>query len=141
IPADYKIQANPRSVNLFYLVEGIRNLIVYENNKYWVKGTDLVFDQATILQELEDHPERFSPNVILRGLYQEKILPNIATIGGGGETAYWLELKGLFDHYNINFPVLVLRNSFLWMDASQVKVQEKYHISDTELFLPTQQLF
>jgi uncharacterized protein YllA (UPF0747 family) len=51
--------------------------------------------------------------VILRGLFQETILPDIAFIGGGGETAYWFELKALFDHYRVPFPVLILRNSFL----------------------------
>lgn len=141
IPAQYKIQANPRSVNLFYLTEGIRNLIVFENNRYRVKGTELQFTQAALLEELSNHPERFSPNVILRGLFQEKILPNIATIGGGGETAYWLELKDLFHHYEIPYPVLVLRNSFLWMDTNQVKIQQKYNISNEEMFLPAQQLY
>jgi len=69
-----------------------------------------------MLTELEAHPERFSPNVILRGLYEETILPNIAFIGGGGETAYWLQLKGLFEYYKVPFPVLVLRNSFLLLE-------------------------
>jgi uncharacterized protein YllA (UPF0747 family) len=50
--------------------------------------------------------------VILRGLYQETILPNLAFIGGGGETAYWLQLKDLFKYYKVPFPMLVLRNSF-----------------------------
>jgi uncharacterized protein YllA (UPF0747 family) len=71
---------------------------------------------------LNSHPGRFSPNVILRGLYQETILPNIAFIGGARETAYWLQLKDLFDHYKIPFPVLVLRNSFLIVEK---KWQEK----------------
>ncbi len=60
--------------------------------------------------------------MILRGLYQETLLPNIAFVGGGGETAYWLELKDLFDAYNVPFPVLVLRNSFLIVEK---KWQEK----------------
>lgn len=141
IPEQYKIQANPRSVNLFYLVDGIRNLIVFENNQYWIKGTDIVFSQEELISQLEQSPERFSPNVILRGLFQETILPNVATIGGGGETAYWLELKGLFDHYKIVYPVLVLRNSYLWMNIDQVKLQNKYSITNKELFLPTQQLY
>ena len=64
-------------------------------------------------KELANFPERFSPNVILRGLYQETILPNIAFVGGGGEMAYWLEFKPLFKHYRVPFPVLILRNSFL----------------------------
>ena len=75
--------------------------------------------------ELHLHPERFSPNVILRGLFQETILPDIAFVGGGGETAYWFELKALFDHYRVPFPVLILRNSFLIIrNYSKIKMEK-----------------
>jgi bacillithiol biosynthesis cysteine-adding enzyme BshC len=120
----HKVQAHPRDINLFYLKDNIRELIELKDGKYEVRNTTLRFSQEEILAELTNHPERFSPNVILRGLYQETVLPNIAFIGGGGETAYWLELKGLFEHYQIPFPVLVLRNSFLIVEK---KWQEKIH--------------
>jgi len=121
---EHKVQASPRPINLFYLKDGIRELIELKDGQYEVRNTDIRFTQEEILTELSNHPERFSPNVILRGLYQETVLPNIAFIGGGGETAYWLELKGLFDHYQMPFPMLVLRNSFLIVEK---KWQEKIH--------------
>jgi bacillithiol biosynthesis cysteine-adding enzyme BshC len=121
---EHKVQAHPRDINLFYLKDNIRELIELKDGKYEVRNTTLRFSQEEILAELANHSERFSPNVILRGLYQETVLPNIAFIGGGGETAYWLELKGLFEHYQIPFPVLVLRNSFLIVEK---KWQEKIH--------------
>ena len=109
----YPVQAKPREVNLFYLKDDIRERIDLTDNLYHVHKTNIRFTQEEILMELSAFPERFSPNVILRGIYQETILPNIAFVGGGGETAYWLELKPLFDHYKVPFPVLILRNSFL----------------------------
>jgi uncharacterized protein YllA (UPF0747 family) len=109
----YKVQANPREINLFYLKDNLRERIVRKDNNFHIHNTDLHFTREEILKELQDHPERFSPNVILRGLFQETLLPNIAFIGGGGELAYWLQLKDLFTHYDVPFPVLVLRNSFL----------------------------
>jgi bacillithiol biosynthesis cysteine-adding enzyme BshC len=117
----YKIQANPRPINLFYLKDDIRNRIERTAEGFQVVDTPLRFTDEEMRQELQRFPERFSPNVILRGLFQETILPNLAFIGGGGETAYWLELKALFDHYQTPFPVLILRNSFLlverqWME-------------------------
>lgn len=121
---EYKVQASPRAVNLFYLKDNIRELIEFKDGRYEVRNTSIGFSREEILTELNHHPERFSPNVILRGLYQETVLPNIAFIGGGGETAYWLELKGLFDHYQVPFPMLVLRNSFLIVEK---KWQEKIH--------------
>lgn len=138
--AGYKVQANPREINLFYLIDDKRERIEKKNDQYSILNTQFSFDKDSLIKELKDHPERFSPNVILRGLYQETILPNIAFIGGGGETAYWLQLKDLFDHYKIPFPVLVLRNSFLILEK---KWQEKIsHLGFTpeDVFLPEQEL-
>ncbi|NOT51080.1 MAG: bacillithiol biosynthesis cysteine-adding enzyme BshC [Chitinophagaceae bacterium] len=138
--AGYKSQANPREINLFYLKDDLRERIEKKNDKFTIHNSPLTFSENDLLKELNDHPERFSPNVILRGLYQETILPNIAFIGGAGETAYWLQLKDLFDHYTIPFPVLVLRNSFLIVEK---KWQEKMaHLGFTieDFFLPEQEL-
>lgn len=112
----YNAQAYPRAINLFYLKEHIRERIVPDGDGFAVHNTDITFTRDALEKELQEHPERFSPNVILRGLFQEAILPNIAFIGGGGELAYWLQLKDLFDHYQVMFPVLVLRNSFLLVE-------------------------
>ena len=136
----YKVQAHPRDINLFYLKDNIRELIVVKGTKYEVRNTSISFTEEEILAELSNHPERFSPNVILRGLYQETILPNIAFIGGGGETAYWLELKDLFNYYKVPFPVLIVRNSFLIVEK---KWQEKIHklgLQPNDFFQPEQQL-
>ena len=138
--AGYKVQASGREINLFYLEEGIRNRIEMKNEQYRVVDTKLVFTKDEILQELESHPERFSPNVILRGLYEETILPNIAFIGGGGETAYWLQLKDLFAHYAIPYPVLILRNSFLVVEKKWQELIGKLNLTIEDFFLPEQEL-
>ncbi|MFN5480044.1 MAG: bacillithiol biosynthesis cysteine-adding enzyme BshC, partial [Chitinophagaceae bacterium] len=130
----YKVQVNPRPVNLFYLRDGIRNRIDKRGDQYSVDGTVIRFQQKEIIEELKAHPERFSPNVILRGLYQETILPNIAFIGGGSEIAYWLELKSLFEHYGIPYPVLVLRNSFMVVDKHQWHKLNELQLSEADLF-------
>lgn len=130
----YKVQANPREINLFYLKEDIRERIINDGGRYMVHQTDISFSAEELQKELEDHPERFSPNVILRGLYQETILPNIAFIGGGGELAYWLQLKDLFQHYKVPFPVLVLRNSFLIIEKDLQTLIDKLGITTEDLF-------
>ena len=88
--AGYKTQAHPREINLFYLKDDIRERIELHGDEYQVLNEGLPFSKDKMLAELQWHPERFSPNVILRGIYQETILPDIAFIGGGGELAYWL---------------------------------------------------
>ncbi len=138
--ADYKVQANPREINLFYLKDDLRERIVQEGTRYKVQGTSLAMSKDELKNELQSHPERFSPNVILRGIYQEMILPNIAFIGGGGETAYWLQLKSLFEHYKVPFPVLVLRNSFLIVEEKWKALLSKLNFSVEESFLSEQEL-
>lgn len=132
---NYKIQVHPREINLFYINEdNSRERIVYENEFFYVLNTDLKFSQEEILNILENYPEKFSPNVILRPLYQETILPNIAYVGGGGEIAYWLELKSMFNYYKIDFPILVLRNSLLLRTNKQLEKQKNLKLTDQNLF-------
>lgn len=136
----YKVQAGGREINLFYLTENKRERIERVDGVYKVMALDLAFTKDEILKELEDYPERFSANVILRGAFQETILPNIAFIGGGGELAYWLELKDVFVAVGIPYPVLVLRNSFLLMKQEQADKINKLGFSIEEMFSDQQSL-
>jgi uncharacterized protein YllA (UPF0747 family) len=140
LSARYDIQANPRSINLFYLKDDLRGRIEKTGDVYKIHSSPLVFTEEQLRDELHRHPERFSPNVILRGLFQETILPNLAFIGGGGETAYWLELKDLFDHYKTPFPVLVLRNSFLLVQRQWMEKMEKAGFGVVDLLRDEQDL-
>lgn len=135
----YNIQVNPREINLFYLGENFRERILKTDGKYFVNNTDLVFTEEEILSELKNHPERFSPNAIMRPLYQEAILPNLCYIGGSGELAYWLELKSYFEKENLPFPILLMRNSALILSKKQSDKLEKLGLSAADIFLkPTQ---
>ncbi|HLZ88125.1 MAG TPA: bacillithiol biosynthesis BshC, partial [Puia sp.] len=136
----YDIQANPRDINLFYLKDELRGRIGQVGDVYKIHGSSFTFTADELRDELHRYPERFSPNVILRGLFQETILPNLAFVGGGGETAYWLELKGLFDHYQTPFPVLVLRNSFLLVQRQWMEKMERAGFGITDLFRDEQDL-
>ena len=136
----YSIQVNPREINLFYLSKNRRDRIVFENGVYKIHETNKSFTFTEIEQELTNFPERFSPNVIMRPLYQEVILPNLGYIGGGGELAYWMQLKAYFNSVNIPFPVLVLRNSVQVISVKQQKKLDHLSISFEELFLDQTEL-
>ena len=138
--AGYKLQANPREINLFYLQEGMRDRIVKKNSEFRIHNSDLKFSKEDLISLLRNNPERFSPNVILRGIFQETILPNIVYIGGGGEIAYWLQLKDLFEHYKVPFPVLLLRNSFLIVEKKWQEKISKLGFAVEEFFLTEQDL-
>lgn len=112
----FHTQVNAREINFFYMTEGFRERIVFENGLYFVLNSDLKFSEEEIRAEIRKYPERFSPNVVMRPLYQESILPNLAYIGGGAELVYWLQLKENFGNHGRQFPILVLRNSALISD-------------------------
>lgn len=131
---DYFVQVNPREINLFYIEDNLRERIIFENGIYKVNNTTTQFSEIEIIKELENHPEKFSPNVITRPLYQEVILPNLCYIGGGGEIAYWLELKSTFEENNITFPMLLLRNSVLLATKKQAEKADKLELSWNDLF-------
>ena len=130
----YNIQVNPREINLFYIEDTLRERIVVENGVYKVNNTKIEFTTEQILALLDSNPERFSPNVIIRPLYQEVILPNLCYIGGGGEIAYWLELKSFFDAVKVTFPMLLVRNSVLLATEKQAKKATKLDLTWTDLF-------
>ncbi len=131
---EYTIQVNPREINLFYLIDDHRGRIIKKEDIYYVDGADIKFSERELLQELEKHPERFSPNVILRPLYQEVILPNLCYIGGGGEIAYWLELKSFFDASGVVFPILLLRNSAQLITKKQADKASRLDLKLDDLF-------
>lgn len=138
--AHYKVQTSGRELNLFYLIDDKRERIEKDGDSFIIKNLGISFNLETIISEVKNHPERFSGNVVLRGLFQETILPNIAFIGGGGEIAYWLELKKVFEAASVSYPVLVLRNSFLLINKKQQKKLQQLKLTANDLFQTTDEL-
>jgi len=132
---NFKAQVNPREINLFYLNKNLRERIVFQSGVYKVLNSEITWTKDEILEEVKQHPEHFSPNVIMRPLYQEVILPNLCYIGGGGELAYWFELKHYFNTVNVPFPMLLLRNSALIQTESQHKKLSNLNITKEDVFL------
>lgn len=116
----YNTQVNPREINLFYIENNLRERIVFKGGKYVVLNTEISFSETEIVSLLESNPEKFSPNVVLRPVYEEEILPNLAYVGGPGEIAYWLQLKSNFERLKVDFPLLVVRDSFLIPNTKQL---------------------
>ena len=131
---------NPREINFFYLQDGLRERIVLEGNKYSVLNTEIMFSAEELRKEIEEYPDRFSPNVVMRPLYQEFVLPNLAYIGGAAEVVYWLQLKQNFDFYQIDFPVLLLRNSALLIPNNLSAKLSRLNLDLKDIFKNTEDL-
>ncbi len=130
----YTAQIHAREINLFYLMDGFRERIVKENNAYATVDGTYTFTEEEILKEVENTPERFSPNVVLRPLYQESILPNLCYVGGPGEIAYWLQLQKVFEVNNVSFPMLAWRNSFMMLEEKDAKAWEALGFETSDFF-------
>ena len=137
---DYHVQSEGRSINLFYLKDSIRARIEKQGDQFIVVDTDIQFTEKEIIAELHQYPERFSPNVILRGVYQETILPGVVFVGGGGELAYWMELKNVFQQVGVHYPLLQLRNSFLLIRQKQADQWAAMQFEEQDLFKPILEL-
>lgn len=131
----YKPQVNPRDLHLFFLENGKRHRLVKNKNGFSWEGKEESIDISEMMDWVDQSPEKFSPNVLMRPLYQEVILPNIAYFGGGGELSYWLELKSFFDAQAVPFPLLVLRNSALLISEKNVRKISKFKLEVKDLFL------
>ena len=132
--------ATPREINFFYLLDDVRERLVFENNRYTVIDTEISFSEQELKKEISDYPERFSPNVVMRPLYQEVILPNLAYIGGGAEIVYWLELKQNFQFYGVDFPILILRNSAMIGGSKLEVIIKQLNLTSADLFKTSEEL-
>jgi bacillithiol biosynthesis cysteine-adding enzyme BshC len=136
----YKLPLSPREINVFHLGANRRDRIVFEEGKYKVLDSDKSWTAEELKEELHKNPENFSPNVVLRPMYQELILPNLAYVGGNSEIAYWLELKGAFDSGNVFFPQLLVRDSALIIGKKAAEYLEMLKLKPEELFLSLEDL-
>jgi bacillithiol synthase len=122
-----------RDINFFYLDHQQRSRIEKNGNSYQVLETDLRFTEQQMTDLIASHPERLSPNVILRPLYQETILPNLAYVGGPAEVVYWLQLKEVFTYFKVPFPILMPRNFAMVVPQQVSRKMEKTGL-DVRLF-------
>lgn len=136
----YKTQSFPREINFFYLKDNIRERIVKENSIFKVLETGIQFTEEEMKAEIENFPERFSPNVILRPLYQEYILPNLAYTGGPAEVAYWMQLKPVFERFKTPFPILLPRNFGMVIPNKIRHKIKKLKLNRTDLFTEREEL-
>jgi len=138
--AGYKVQTHGRPINLFYQDANRRDRIIKENELFFVEGLDHPKTWTEIEQEVKTKADLFSGNVVLRGPFQETVLPDIAFIGGGGELAYWLEMKGVYEAIDLPYPVLILRNSFMLIGPKEKALMEKLGLPLVTLFKPLHEI-
>lgn len=136
----YAVQVNPRPLNLFHLAEGRRARIEREGDGFRVLDGGPSFTRSEVLAALAERPQDFSPNVLLRPVYQCTVLPDVAYVGGGGEVAYWLQLRPLFEAFGVPMPAVVLRTSAGVLTAKQARHWSSLGIGWEYLFRPVEEV-
>ncbi|MCF8255042.1 MAG: bacillithiol biosynthesis cysteine-adding enzyme BshC [Bacteroidia bacterium] len=131
---NYKLQINARPINFFFLDDTVgRKMLKFKDGAYFFEENSKVFTPSEIEDLIENSPERFSPNVNLRPVYQETILPNLAYVGGPAEVAYWLQLKSVFEANEIPYPIVLVRFMNLILGKGMIEKIEKVGFELSEL--------
>ena len=129
-----------RNTRLFYLSDHQRLRIDEVEGAFQTQNVALQWTAEELRKEIDLHTERFSPNVLLRPIYQQFILPNVVYVAGPSEYLYWLQLPELFKVNELSIPKLHLRVLSTVTTASQRKKKEQLSIAPGDWFLPLDQL-
>jgi bacillithiol biosynthesis cysteine-adding enzyme BshC len=107
-------------VALFHLSAEGRRAIKQRSDGAFQIG-DAVRSRSDLLDELRDHPERFGPNVLLRPVVQDRLLPTACYVAGPSELAYQAQLGGVYAAFDVEPPLIVNRGSATLVDAGAIK--------------------
>ncbi len=130
----YHAQVKPKSINLFMFHRGGRYLIEPRETDFSLKGTRHFISKDEMSALLRSSPELFSPNVVLRPLAQDTLLPTVAYVAGPSEIAYFAQLSPVYSHFGVTQPVVYPRSSGSFLEERLERVMEKYQIDLTRCF-------
>ncbi len=131
----YHAQVKVRPVNLFYSTDEGRFLIEPVENEFRLRRKRKKFTHEEIINEIDSHPENFSPNVLLRPICQDYILPTAFYVGGPSEISYFAQVTPLYDFYKLNQPMIYPRSSATIFESNLEKILEKYNLTFEEIFI------
>jgi len=133
----YEVQAEvaENGANLFYVHEGRRLLLFREGDVYSDRKGLVSFTRQELLDELHQHPARFSNNVLTRPIMQDSLLPVLGTILGPGEISYWAITRDAFADLGLRMPLIIPRMSFTLLDGTVHKYMDKYELTFQDVLL------
>ena len=125
-----QVECNDQSLNLFLNDNGRRIILKKRNEKFGLRGSDKEFSSKQIINLIDEHPEYFSPNALLRPLFQDYCLPTIAYVAGPDEIAYFAQLKSLYKFFNLTMPIIFPRVSITLIEKkiSKILIKQKIEI-------------
>ncbi|MBL0176788.1 MAG: bacillithiol biosynthesis cysteine-adding enzyme BshC [Ignavibacteria bacterium] len=137
----YHAQVKPRAVNLFYLHKGGRYPIEPIDYGFFLKGTRQRFTSDELLEIANEHPENFSPNVLLRPLFQDFLFPTAAYVAGPSEVAYFAQLQPVYDHFQVPMPIIFPRPGMTILEKKIQKLFNKFDLPYASMFDTPEELY
>tara|TARA_R110000868_G_scaffold37111_1_gene131262 strand:- start:479 stop:2089 length:1611 start_codon:yes stop_codon:yes gene_type:complete len=110
--------------NLFYLDPSQGRLKLEKNNDTWIAGS-LTLSEEKLVSMIEKNPENFSPNVFLRPVIQDKLLPTLGYVAGPGELSYYGQMKNLYPIFDLEMPIIFPRLSITFIESGIERIMEK----------------
>lgn len=136
----YHAQVKVRPINLFYTFEEGRYLIEPVDNDYRLRGKRKRFTYEEIMKLVDSEPEKFSPNVLLRPICQDYILPTAFYIGGPSEIAYFAQVLPLYEIFEVEPPIVYPRSSATLLEKGISNIMDKFDLEIKDVFLGTDAL-
>ena len=130
----YHAQVKAKSINLFLFHKGGRYLIEPREKDFSLKGTRHFLERDELIRIARETPELLSPNVILRPIAQDILLPTLAYVAGPSEVAYQAQLTPVYEHLNVTHPVIYPRASASFVEERLVRAMEKYNLQLLDFF-------
>jgi bacillithiol biosynthesis cysteine-adding enzyme BshC len=138
----YHAQVHARPTNLFWLeADGRYPIDRADDGGFVLRHDGRRFSRSELLGRLDDAPERFSPNVVLRPLMQDLLLPTAAYVAGPGEVSYFAQYGDVYDWAGLDMPLIHPRASVSLVEGKVQKVLDKYDLSVCDFRAPLDALF
>ena len=129
-----QIHVSEDMVPLFIMDEGRRVALTYHDGRFRVKGSDRSFSNEELVELAVRCPSCFSPNVTLRPVVQDYLLPTAAYIGGPAEIAYFAQLRAVYQTLERQEPCVLPRASFTIVEGRHQKTMKKYGLELQDFF-------
>ena len=123
----YHAQVEPHDgVALFHLAEG-RQAIKLVDGRFIIGAR--ACEPSALLAEASTHPERFSPNVLLRPLVQDALFPTVCYVAGPSELAYLGQLREVYAHFGVPMPLIYPRQTATVLDSAATRFLTRYGVA------------
>jgi bacillithiol biosynthesis cysteine-adding enzyme BshC len=128
-----QIPLHEEILNIFY-VDKERRTIRWKEGAFHIKGVEPSVRKKELLAQAEEKPSLFSPNVLLRPIYQDMLLPTVAYVGGQAEVAYFAQMKGVYEAFGLPMPAIYPRKNATMVESRVAQILKKYGLEIPDLW-------